>query len=341
MSALTAALRRPWVGDVVEEPLTGELGTRRGVARVERPAAGRRVERDPAPAGEVDLDPVMRLVIRHGPLVRIGVVAPAREPGSHASRNAEVAEHERHRAGEVLAVAALRLRDELDERRLVRRGHRRLLVVDEPAERRLAEPGLERSCSRVRIRRALDDLLGDVVERAVLLHEWIAVEARVEEDIHQEVAVGRAELRHRGRLDDLQVALDRLRVVRPGLPELLGSGPRRVAPDRVGLVALQRAGEDDDVAALVLEGRVGGRVPAHRLRRGDQVVVLERLHGHLLLDPVGLVAGGRREKREAVGVDLVRVRRRVQVEGLLPAGPRVVVESRRAPVEVSLLRPPS
>ena len=66
------------------------------------------------------------------------------------------------------------------------------------------------------------------------------------------------------------------------------------------------------------------------------MVVLERLDGHLLLDPVGLVAGGRREKREAVGVDLVRVRLRGQVEGLLPAGPRVVVESRRAPVEVSL-----
>ena len=69
-----------------------------------------------------------------------GVVAPAREAGRDARRNAEVAEHERHRAREVLAVAPPRVRHELDEQRADSPQAPAVLVVHEPAERRLAEP---------------------------------------------------------------------------------------------------------------------------------------------------------------------------------------------------------
>ncbi len=166
----------------------------------------------------------------------------------------------------MLAVAALRLGYELNESRLVRGRHRRLLVVDEPAERRLPEPGLDRRGCRIRRPDVADDVLGDVVERSVLLHQRVVVEARVEEDRHEEVAVRRAELGHGRGLLDLEITLDGLGIVRSGSTELLRSRPRNVAPDRVRLVALQRPAEDDDIAALVLECGVGGRIPLHRLR---------------------------------------------------------------------------
>src|SRR6185312_16539550 len=100
--------------DLVSELRPGKLGIRGRVAGIEGSTARRGVERDPAPAREVDLDPVVSLVVGHRPLVLAGVVAPAREAGRDARRNAEVAEHERHRAREVLAITPLRVRHELD-----------------------------------------------------------------------------------------------------------------------------------------------------------------------------------------------------------------------------------
>ena len=61
----------------------------------------------------------------------VRVVGAAREAGGDARGNPEVAEHQGHRAGEVLAVPALRAGDEPDERR--HPGHlRRMLVVVKP-----------------------------------------------------------------------------------------------------------------------------------------------------------------------------------------------------------------
>src|SRR5207302_1905233 len=108
----------------------------RGVRRAQAAAARSRVERQPAVAAEPDLDPRMCVVIGDRPRARALVVGPAREADGDARRDAEVAEHQRHRAREVLAVAALRLHDEADER--WRSRLRWMLVVLEAAAR--AEP---------------------------------------------------------------------------------------------------------------------------------------------------------------------------------------------------------
>ena len=80
--------------------------------------------------GEPGLDPGMRVVIGHRP--RAVVPRPAREPDGDPGRYPEVPEHQRHRPGELLAVAELGADEEVDERRLPDR-RRRMLVVAEPA----------------------------------------------------------------------------------------------------------------------------------------------------------------------------------------------------------------
>ena len=123
---------------------------RRGRVRpAEVPAPRGRVEREPAVAVEPDLDPGVRVPIVDAPRPAVRVVGAAREAGGDPRGNPEVAEHEGHRAGEVLAVAALRAGHEPDERR-----HpgllRWMLVVGEPSAR--PQPGLDRDGRRVRVR---------------------------------------------------------------------------------------------------------------------------------------------------------------------------------------------
>ena len=81
----------------------------------QRPPARGGVERQPAVAGEPRLDPGVGVVVGHDPAVAIALAA--REAARDARRNAEEPEHQCHRAGEVLAVAALALGDEVGERR--------------------------------------------------------------------------------------------------------------------------------------------------------------------------------------------------------------------------------
>src|SRR5262245_64043176 len=87
---------------------------------------------------------------------------PAREADGDARGDAEEAQHQRHRAGEVLAVAALRPRDEVLERGNAGRGLRRVLVVDEAAAE--AEPLLEGDRRRVGALGTARDSQGVVVE---------------------------------------------------------------------------------------------------------------------------------------------------------------------------------
>src|SRR2546430_1540648 len=80
-----------------------------------------------------------------------------------ARRDPGVAQLQRHRAGEMLAVAALRARDEVDEGRNSM-WLRRMLVVDEAAAG--AEPGLERDRRRVGALGPAGDLQCGLVQRA-------------------------------------------------------------------------------------------------------------------------------------------------------------------------------
>src|SRR5437660_12382576 len=96
----------------------------------------RRVEREPAVSLEPDLDPGVRVVVGEAP------AGPgegrAGEADGDASRNADVPEHERHRAGEVLAVPAPSRERKADERR---RDDSRVVRIREAAAG--DEPALE------------------------------------------------------------------------------------------------------------------------------------------------------------------------------------------------------
>src|SRR5581483_12166409 len=91
---------------------------RRQAARVERvrraqlaalwTRCGSRVERQPAVAAEPGLDPRVRGVVGDAPDAALRVVRPARKADDDTRGDAEIAEHQRHRAGEVLAVARAR-----------------------------------------------------------------------------------------------------------------------------------------------------------------------------------------------------------------------------------------
>ena len=130
-------------------------GERRRRVRAQKPAASRRrVERQPAVAGKPDLDPGVGVRVGDRPLAHGPVVAAGREPRGDSRRDAEVPQHQRHRACEVLAVPAAVPGDERDERRNTSSAAA-ALVVRESAR---AEPGLERDYRRVRVPRLSDDL---------------------------------------------------------------------------------------------------------------------------------------------------------------------------------------
>ena len=90
-------------------------------------------------------------------------VRPAREPGRDTRGDAEVAQHERHRAGEVLAVATVR------PSRTPRAAARRRPAADagrrEPAA--VAQPRLDRDDRGIRRLHVPDDLLRGGIERRV------------------------------------------------------------------------------------------------------------------------------------------------------------------------------
>ena len=104
----------------------------------------------------------MGVQVADEPGVAVRAVRPAGKPDGDAGRNAEVAEHERHRSREVLAVAGTCLRDEADE---WRRDHGRAVRVAEPA--RDEEPLLEARNRVVRRPGAAGDLVRDLSEGPV------------------------------------------------------------------------------------------------------------------------------------------------------------------------------
>jgi hypothetical protein len=67
------------------------------------------------------LDPRVRVVLRHRVIPADRVELVALEPDHHPRRHAEALAHERHRAGEVFAVAALEVVEERDHRVLALR----------------------------------------------------------------------------------------------------------------------------------------------------------------------------------------------------------------------------
>ena len=101
----------------------------RGVAarlRARRRDRRRRVERDPAVAREVGLDPRVRVEVAHDVLLARVVVRAGREAGGHARRHAAHPQQQRHRTAELLAVADAIAEQERVERDL---GERRRLGV--------------------------------------------------------------------------------------------------------------------------------------------------------------------------------------------------------------------
>src|SRR5205814_753041 len=79
------------------------------------------------------------VVVCHRPRMLAPVVLAGREARRDASGDPEIAQHQRHRTGEVLAVAATRLRDEGSERRDAGDLGRPLVVLEGSG----AEPALE------------------------------------------------------------------------------------------------------------------------------------------------------------------------------------------------------
>ncbi len=90
---------------------------------------GRRLERDPAVAGEVHLDPGVRVAVVHEVGVRALQLA-RREPDRNPGGDAVEAQDERHRAGEHLAIAPVREEHEVGEGRHLPRQVRRERVPE-------------------------------------------------------------------------------------------------------------------------------------------------------------------------------------------------------------------
>ena len=134
------------------------------VLRTEPPAVGRRVERQPPVAVEPDSTHV-RIRVGDSPAALVLVEVSAGEVRRDTGRDPEIPEHQRHRAREVLAVAAIVPRQEGDERRRAF-VHRRRLVIGEVF--RSKEPRLQRDRRGVRVPRAPDHLASLAVERLVL-----------------------------------------------------------------------------------------------------------------------------------------------------------------------------
>ena len=139
-------------------------GARRGpldgsrVRRAQLPSTGTgcrsRIEGQPAVAAEPHFDPRVRIVVGHAPHAVLRVIGSAREPNGDTCGHAEIAQHQRHGAGEMLAVAGVRPGHEVDERR-GRTAVRRPVGVDEAARR--AEPRHESRGGRVRRSRVPGD----------------------------------------------------------------------------------------------------------------------------------------------------------------------------------------
>ena len=236
----------------------------------------RRVEGQPPVAGEPGLHPGMGFVVGDGPHAAFGVVRPAREADGDAGRDAEVPEHQRHRAREVLAVARARLRDEADE--CTARCGRRLVRVGEAAA--ATEPRLEGG--RGGIRRACVAAYGDrqLRERCVRSElmmggERLSNGATVilwPKRRHRDVA---PEVEERSLLDEL----DRVHGLR--LRELRRSRPRRVAPRGVPKPSGQAGGKRRETGDVRDQRRIAC-VEGNRHARPDEPSVRQPEHAHLL-----------------------------------------------------------
>ena len=229
-------------------------------------------------------------MVGHGPHAGLRVVGAAREPDGDACRHAEIAQHQRHRAREVLAVAGSRLRDEADERRVGDNG--RMARVREAAAD--AEPRFERKRGRIRAARAARHGDRGMLERRVARDLGMRVEHRVD-GLQALRRPERGQSNARPDLEERVRLHERLRVQRPRAYELRRLRPRRVAPRRVLEAARQSGREERDPGLGPLQ-RCVARVERHRDAAADEMGVRKRLDGHLLAHPVGAVARGRRAR---------------------------------------------
>ena len=126
--------RRRGPADRIRDLAGAEKAARRrqsGPARRRR--RGRRIERDPAVVREPGLDPGMGVDVGHEPLLGRLVVGARGEPGRDPRRHSAHPQQQRHRTGELLAVASPVHEQERDQRI---GGERRVLVVAELVGRR-------------------------------------------------------------------------------------------------------------------------------------------------------------------------------------------------------------
>src|SRR5206468_4598763 len=149
----------------------------------------------------------------------------AREADGDARGDAEIPEHERHCTGEVLAVAGLRARDEVDERRHAA-GLDRLLVVPETA--RGTEPALELDDGLVRRARTARHAQCGVDERSVRPE---LLRTRLAEDLAALLGLARlAERDHPRARVDVEIRAKQAGIVGPHPAQLIRSRPRHGAP---------------------------------------------------------------------------------------------------------------
>ena len=269
----------------------------------------------------------MGVVVGHRPAAVL--VLAAGEAGGDARGNPEHPQHQRHRACEVLAVAALALGDEVRQRRRPT-CRRRVLVVGEASGR--AQPRLDRDDGAVRRPRVGSQPARLLPHRLVRPEREVAVVR--EEAVDEPVAAGDAEGVDAGAAD-VEEAVERGRVL--GLePRQLGrAGPRRVAVDRVALPPPEAVVGPHEAVREVEDTAEARCVERDRLRGCDDVGVAERDHLDVLADPGAAVErarGQERVVREPAARRPGRERRRV----LEPAVGVELVERRRPPVEPAL-----
>ncbi len=239
---------------------------------------GRRVERQPADARVIDLDPRVRVVVAHDVLAGLAVGRAGREAGGHARGDARHPQQQRHRARVLLAVALLGVEQEAVER--VRRG-RRLLGVAELRLRRGSRARAGRSrraCARPRAAAAR-------ARRCAAGRRWAITCVRrtgrssagcrcpvrlVAEERELDGAPRRAR-EPRERHVERRVGLELLVVVGARAAALVLRRVRRVDPGRVRVAAAQRPRcEEDPVERL--DGQQPRDVDLERVARGDELV---------------------------------------------------------------------
>ena len=238
------------------------VGRRRGPAVGAAPRLGtaggglvepvrRGIEVDPSIAGEIDLHPHVGVSGADHVVVVGEAVGAAGEAADQPDGQAQAAQHVPHRRGEVLAVALMRLEEEVGEGvgALRRRGGVEAVGV----EIAVAQIGLDGTGLVVGVAQPLGDPEGEVVDAGQDRGRAVALGA-------PGAGIGG------GGAGEVAVGVEPGRVVGAGLAQLVGGGDGEVGVELI-------AGPAGGLGLELVEGEdavAGGPRPPPRLARGDQ-----------------------------------------------------------------------